>query len=151
MITKFIINGTVSEKYEYTAIFCANDLSRETCFYDQNSRDDSYLVRFFSKGNEIILRKTGVSHSGSGGSFCEYMFGMNIPFADLIRPNSLNRLIIWGAYNNEGRSLISFTSKTDGFETYENIFKHGNAVSNWFFFVTSRIEIDMLKDRKSVV
>lgn len=151
MINKFVISGNINEKIEYTAIYCGRDLSRETYFFDQNPKDESTIIRFFSKGNELILKRDGVEHSGNGGSFCEYMFGINIPFADLIRPNILNRLIIYGAYYNESKNSLLFKRSTDGFETYENIFKNGNAVCNWFFFVASKFKMEIIDKQKWIL
>jgi uncharacterized protein (TIGR04442 family) len=148
MINKFIITGSIRDKFDYTAIYCGNDLSRQTYFYDQNCKDETSIIRFFSKGNEITLKSEGLYHSGSGGTFCEYMFGMNIPFADFIRPSILNRLILWGAYYNDSKNALSFSSTTDGYISYDEIFNAGNSVANWFFFVVLKNELEMpLKQR----
>ena len=60
-------------------------------------------IRFFSRGNEFTISETGVSYRGTGGSFCEYMFGVEKPLADMEKEDVLNRLIMFGAFMDEQR------------------------------------------------
>jgi uncharacterized protein (TIGR04442 family) len=124
----------VDETIEYFATAAANEAYRGH-FYERSGS----LLRFFSPGNEFILRRDGIAHRGNGGSFCEYMFGVDQPLADLAKGDVRNRLVLYGAtYQANGNSL-RFTDHTEGSQSYERIFFEGNAVCNYFFFLTGSI------------
>ncbi|OQY24999.1 MAG: hypothetical protein B6I37_02420, partial [Desulfobacteraceae bacterium 4572_35.2] len=84
------------------------------------------------------LDLTGLSHWGNGGSFCEYMYGIDQPLADLIKPEVRNRLVLFGA-SYQGGGDLSFSDDTMGRIPYDTIFEEGHAISNCFFFVTGSI------------
>jgi uncharacterized protein (TIGR04442 family) len=151
MINKFIISGDVKGLYEYTAVYCGRNISRETYFFEQRFRDNSSQLKFFSKGNLLVLSERGIEHSGCGGTFCEYMPGMRIPHDDLVKPNVLNRLVIYGAHIPEGRNTLVFTNSTDGFVEYGDIFEKGHAVCNWFFFVSSKMTSPMIEKQRWIL
>ena len=150
MINKFVISGTVNDQYEYTALYCGYDISRETYFFEHKPEKNS-VVRFFSKGNELILKDRGILHTGNGGTFCNYMFGVNIPISDLISREVNNRLVLYGAYFNEKQRAISFTRETDSSLTYEDVFLHGNSINNYFFFTSSRVQMDIIDTQKWIL
>ena len=52
-----------------------------TYFYEEGPSG----IRFFSRGNEFTITEHGIHYKGTGGSFCEYMFGVEKPFKDLIK------------------------------------------------------------------
>ncbi len=95
-------------------------------------------LRFFSPGNEIVLDREGIRHRGNGGSFCEYMFGVDQPLADLAKVDVRNRLVLFGATIERNGDLV-FTGRTEGRQNYERIFFEGNAVCNYFFFLTGSV------------
>ncbi|MBI4690233.1 MAG: TIGR04442 family protein [Nitrospirae bacterium] len=103
-----------------------------TYFYEETS---SY-IRFFSKGNEFTISREGIHYKGTGGSFCEYMFGVEKPMKDMIKGGVSNRLIMFGAFLDENEKIV-FTNDTEGSESFYKLFFQGNAVKNYYFFVSS--------------
>ena len=90
------LHGYVAKYIEYFAIAAGVDAHKSYFFHiDQNDDDE---IRFFSPGNEFVLGPEGVSHQGCGGSFCEYMFGVDQPIADLAKGEVINRLVMYGAH-----------------------------------------------------
>jgi len=125
------LHGHIDDTIEYFATAAARDAYR--CYFYETQGD---ALRFFSPGNEFIIDKEGVTHRGNGGSFCEYMFGVDQPLPDLAKGDVRNRLILYGATYEEGSNALSFTDRTDGSLTYERIFFEGNALYNYYFFLT---------------
>jgi len=124
------LHGHVDDTIEYFATAAARDVYR-TFFYEFQD----HRLRFFSPGNELVLDPSGLSHRGNGGTFCEYMFGVDQPLPDLAKGDVRNRLVLYGAsYNPEGSLL--FTDRTDGHQSFEKVFFEGNAICNYFFFLT---------------
>ena len=107
-------------------------------------------IRFFARGNELTISETGVSYRGTGGSFCEYMFGVEKPLKDLEKEDVLNRLIMFGAVMDE-REQVVFTNDTEGSETFYRLFLQGHAVTNYFFLVASEAEGDQKKRQRQVL
>ncbi|NJD54901.1 MAG: TIGR04442 family protein [Nitrospirae bacterium] len=107
-------------------------------------------IRFFARGNELTISETGVSYRGTGGSFCEYMFGVEKPLKDMEKEGVLNRLIMFGAVMDE-REQVVFTNDTDGSETFYRLFLQGHAVANYFFLVASETEGDQKKRQRQVL
>ncbi|MDY0189456.1 MAG: TIGR04442 family protein [Desulfuromonas sp.] len=127
------LHGHVDDSIEYFVTVVARDA--ESChFYER----DGNGLRIFSPGNEMRLDPEGLSHWGNGGSFCEYMYGIDQPLADLIKSEVKNRLVLFGAgYRDSGE--LAFSNDTMGRLSYEQIFTEGHAISNCFFFVTGSI------------
>jgi uncharacterized protein (TIGR04442 family) len=63
------------------------------------------------------------------------MFGVEQSLTDLMRPDVKNRLVIFGAYFAPILKRIIFTDRTDGSDSYDQIFLNGNALVNYYFFV----------------
>ena len=128
MNTELRLHGHIDDNIE----FFATAAGRGACsqFYQQSG--DS--LRFFAPGNEFILSPQGVSHRGNGGSFCEYMFGVEQPLADLAKPEIRNRLILYGT-SYDANNRLHFSRNTEGFHSYNRLFLDGHAVYNTFFFV----------------
>jgi len=127
------LHGHINETIEYFATAAARDAHR--CYFYETDEEE---LRFFSPGNEFILQQGGVSHRGNGGSFCEYMFGVDQPLADLAKGDVRNRLILYGAsYQDDGE--LSFSAKTGGNLSYDKIFFDGNAICNYFFFINGSV------------
>lgn len=99
-------------------------------------QEDESRIRFFSRGNGLTLSGDGVSYQGTGGTFCEYMFGVEKPFKDLVKRDVLNRLVMFGAFLDRDERLI-FSNDTAGTESFSKLFLLGHAVKNYYFFVSS--------------
>jgi uncharacterized protein (TIGR04442 family) len=128
------LHGHLDETIEYFATAAARE-AYQGHFYENSGSS----LRFFSPGNEFILRRDSVGHRGNGGSFCEYMFGVDQPLADLAKVNVRNRLVLFGTTYEENGNRLQFTDHTEGSQSYERIFFDGNAVCNYFFFLTGSV------------
>ncbi|MBE0499905.1 MAG: TIGR04442 family protein [Desulfuromonadales bacterium] len=127
------LHGHIDDTVEYFATAASRDAYR--CYFYET---DGKSLRLFSPGNEFVLDKTGITHRGNGGSFCEYMFGVDQPLADLAKGDVRNRLVLYGAaYGEDG--TLAFTDRTDGEISFERIFFEGNAVYNYSFFLTGSV------------
>ncbi len=135
MIHDIRLHGDLSDKIEYFATIAGHDISHRYFFEERSDSGQEPVIRFFSFGSEVILKRGGIHHKGNGGSFCEYMFGGDQPIEDLTRKEVVNRLIMYGAVLSDQDSGIRFVPQNRGFEEYDKIFLEGNAVSNYFFFV----------------
>ncbi|HEY6871345.1 MAG TPA: TIGR04442 family protein [Geobacteraceae bacterium] len=128
------LHGLINDQIEYYAIVAGNEAHQRYFF---NLGHDDGELRFFSPGNEFSIGKTGVSYRGNGGSFCEYMFGVDQPISDLAKGDVINRLVIYGARYDNVAGALEFSDATAGTQSFEKIFFDGNAVCNYFFFVNS--------------
>jgi uncharacterized protein (TIGR04442 family) len=117
-----------------------------TYFYEE----EPGRIRFFARGNEFTITEDILSYRGTGGSFCEYMFGVEKPFKDMVREDVLNRLIMFGAFLDD-REQVVFTNDTDGSETFSRLFLQGHAVTNYYFLVASEYEGDYKKRQKQLL
>jgi len=131
MIQEIKLHGKANEKLDYFVTITGADLSSRYCYESLPDGD-----RFFSGKNEFIISPNGISHAGSGGSLCEYMFGVDLPLTDLLRKDVSNRLVMYGAYYDTSDN-ITFTNATAGKASFDHVFLTGNAVSNYFFFIHS--------------
>ena len=117
-----------------------------TYFYEEGPSG----IRFFSRGNEFTITEQGIHYKGTGGSFCEYMFGVEKPFKDLIKKSVANRLIMFGAFLDEKEKVI-FTNNTEGRESFYRLFLQGHAVKNYYFFISSDFQGDYTKRQKHIL
>lgn len=144
------LHGHIDDTIEYFALVAGADAHQR--YFFNVEQDGGERLRFFSPGNEFIIAADGVSHQGNGGSFCEYMFGVDQPLADLAKPEVINRLVMYGAHTDTAGSGITFSDNTSGTQTYEKIFFDGNAVTNYFFFIHSdRFPSSLSRQQESVV
>jgi len=134
MIQDIRLHGRVTDNIEYFATVAGEKVSHRF-FYETASPSQDTVIRFFSPGNEFTIGKEAIHYRGNGGSFCEYMFGINQPIKDMIKKEVVNRLVMNGAIYEPNMGLIHFTDQTSGSQTYEEIFLHGNALANYFFFI----------------
>lgn len=142
--TELRLHGHIDDSIEYFAT-AAGGQNLRSQFYQQNGD----TLRFFAPGNEFTLSDQGISHVGNGGSFCEYMFGVEQPLADLAKPDIHNRLILYGtSYNDENQ--LTFSDNTEGSQTYERIFLEGHAVYNTFFFLQG-INSNDIKEQQRII
>ena len=137
MINEIKLHGKANEKLDYFVTITGADLSSRYCYESLPDGD-----RFFSGRNEFIISPTGISYTGTGGSLCEYMFGVDLPLKDLLRKDVSNRLVMYGAYYDKTDN-ITFTNSTAGTETFDKVFLTGNAVSNYYFFVHTSNKTDI--------
>ncbi len=117
-----------------------------TYFYDE----EPSRIRFFARGNEFALTETGTTYRGIGGSFCEYMFGVEKPLKDMANKAVLNRLTMFGAFTDEQGNVV-FTNDTAGTEAFYRLFLQGNAVVNYSFMVASEFDGDHKKRQQQVL
>jgi uncharacterized protein (TIGR04442 family) len=117
-----------------------------TYFYEEGP----WGIRFFSRGNEFTITEQGIHYKGTGGSFCEYMFGVEKPFKDLIKKSVANRLIMFGAFLDEKEKVV-FTNNTEGRESFYRLFLQGHAVKNYYFFISSDFQGDYTKRQKNIL
>ena len=130
---------------EYFA-FVGGVSAYNTYFYDEGPSS----IRFFSKGNEFTITEEGINYKGTGGNFCEYMFGVEKPFKDLVKKSVANRLIMFGAFLDENEKIV-FTNDTEGMESFYRLFLQGHAVKNYYFFVSSDFGGNYKKRQKHIL
>lgn len=152
LIRDFTLHGIVTDRIEYYATVIGRHLERELYSFELGGPEDDFFVRFFSRGNQLTIESAGVSFRGTGGSFCEYMFGVDLPYEDLTKAEVCNRLTMHGAFEDPEHKGLRLTQRTEGRESFDSIFLNGNAVSNYFFFVsTPRTDVDPLEVQREVL
>ncbi len=128
------LHGQTGDHIEYFAMVVGTE-AYQRYFFNIVQEEDQ--LRIFSPGNDFIITPEGITYQGNGGYFCEYMFGVDLPASDLVKPEIINRLVMYGARADEKSGTVRFSDRTAGSESFENIFFEGNAVCNYFFFVHS--------------
>ncbi len=144
MICDLRLHGNIGPVEYFTYVGGAD--SYNTYFYEESTSS----IRFFSKGNEFTMTEEGIHYKGTGGSFCEYMFGVEKPLKDLLKKDVLNRLIMFGAFLDENEQVI-FTNDTEGKESFYRLFLHGHAVKNYYFLVSSNFKGDYKNRQKEIL
>ena len=125
------LHGYANDRVEFYAIAAGSDPYGRYFFTADPA--DPLLLRFFSPGNEFVIAPDGIRHAGNGGSFCEYMFGVDQPIADLAKEEVSNRLVVYGTRYDQHSCALEFTDQTGGSQSFEKIFFDGNALCNYFF------------------
>jgi uncharacterized protein (TIGR04442 family) len=138
MIRDVLISGGLSDRYEYFTTVVGRRLNLRL-LYDAKTEPGDVYDRFYSGGSELRIAEDGISFSGNGGSFCSYMFGVDIPEKDLLRRDVRNRLVMHGARYDEAEERLSFSVDTGGFESWSRIYYQGHAFANYFFFVDADV------------
>jgi len=128
------------------SVFVSGPDAKSTYFYEEGPE----YVRFFSRGNELSISSEGVHYRGTGGGFCEYMFGVEKSLKDLMKKEVLNRLVMFGAYLDRAERLV-FTNRIEGSEPYEKLFFQGHAVVNYFFFVSSDYQGEAKRRQREIL
>lgn len=144
MISDLRLHGSIGPVEYFT--FVGGASAYNTYFYDEGPSS----IRFFSRGNEFTITEEGIHYKGTGGSFCEYMFGVEKPFKDLMKKTVANRLIMFGAFLDENERVI-FTNDTEGRESFYRLFLLGHAVKNYYFLVSSDLSGDYKKRQKNIL
>jgi uncharacterized protein (TIGR04442 family) len=122
------LHGHIDDNIEYFVTVAARDAGR--ChFYECEAQ----RLRVFAPGNEIVLDRTGLTHWGNGGSFCEYMYGVEQPVADLLKKEVANRLILFGPRFNPTASSTFPTKPPAAFPTIRYSAKGTRAATVSFF------------------
>lgn len=144
MIKDLRIHGSIGI-VDYFA-FVAGPSTYNSYFYEE---EDS-RIRFFSRGNEFSITETHLRYQGTGGSFCEYMFGVEKPVKDMEKTDLLNRLIMFGAFLDDNEQVV-FTNDTEGVETLSRLFLQGHAVTNYYFVISSEFGGDYRKRQRQIL
>ncbi len=144
MINDLRLHGSIGP-VEYFA-FVGGASVYNSYFYDEGPTE----IRFFSRGNEFTITEEGIHYKGNGGSFCEYMFGVEKPFKDLMKRTVANRLIMFGAFLDENEKIV-FTNDTEGKEAFYRLFLQGHAVKNYSFFISSDYSGDYKQRQKQIL
>lgn len=147
MIRAIVHQGFVGKSIEYFAAIAGPDVDRRF-FFEQIDTGRGDVVRYFAGNSEVTLNPEGVRFRGNGGIFGEYMFGGHLPVGDLLNEEVVNRLVMFGATTDPRTHELRFTDRTEGFETYDNLFLQGNAVANYFFFLDDRKRVPDIADRQ---
>ncbi|MEW6733488.1 MAG: TIGR04442 family protein, partial [Acidobacteriota bacterium] len=153
MIKDIRLHGFVtdtSERYEYFTTVIGPALNVRF-FYEQDEDVQGTRDRFFLSGNEISLYQHHLYHRGNGGTFCNYMIGMEQPVKDVLKPEVQNRLVMYGAHYGEAGERIIFTNDTSGSESYERVFSEGHAFANYYFFIAGDIQGDLKVIQETVL
>ncbi len=147
MIRAIVHHGFIGTAIEYFAVVAGPDVDRRFFFEQiQNPRGD--VIRYFGGTSEIVLNPDGVRFRGNGGIFGEYMFGGHLPVGDLLNEEVVNRLVLFGTTVDPRSHELRFSTDTEGFERWDNLFLQGNAVANYFFFVDDRKKFADVGDRQ---
>jgi uncharacterized protein (TIGR04442 family) len=144
MIKDLRLHGSIGPVDFFAFVVSAGKHS--TYFYEE----EPSRIRFFSRGNEFTLHENSVRYKGAGGSFCEYMFGVDKPVKDMEKSAVVNRLIMFGAFMDEQERVV-FTNDTEGVETYHRLFFQGHAVANYYFMISSDFQGDYKKRQKQIL
>lgn len=149
MIKDLRIHGEVGDNKEFFATLCGEGLEGRY-YHELQDREGVVHHRFFLGGSELILGPENLSHTGNGGTFCPYMFGVDEPIEDLVKPDVINRLVVFGA-RHRPESRIVFSEKTGSLEDYRQIFLRGHAVFNYYFFVQFHSGASLNKQQEEIL
>ena len=144
MIKDLRLHGSIGD-VDFFA-FATGATAYNTYFYEE----EPSRIRFFSRGHEFAVTEDSVLYKGTGGSFCEYMFGVEKPVKDIEKLDVNNRLIMFGAFLDEKEKVV-FTNNTEGMEPFGRLFFQGHAVTNYYFLISSEFEGDYRKRQKQVL
>ena len=149
MIKDLRIHGDIGSGKEFFATLGGEGLEGRF-FHEIREREGTPYHRFFLGGSELILGPETLSHTGNGGSFCPYMFGVDEPIEDLVKPDVINRLVVFGA-RHQVESRIAFSENTAASEDYRQIFLRGHAVFNYFFFLQYRAGKPLVRQQEEIL
>ncbi|HEX9985067.1 MAG TPA: TIGR04442 family protein [Thermoanaerobaculia bacterium] len=146
MIRAIVHQGFLGTSIEYFAVVVGRDVDRRFWF-EQIEAPRGDVIRYFGGNSEVVLNPEGVRFRGNGGIFGEYMFGGHLPVGDLLNDQVVNRLVLFGT--TVDKHELRFTSQTEGFETWDNLFLQGNAVANYMLFIDDRKRYKDVADRQA--
>lgn len=145
MIREIKLQGRANDKIDYYVTITGADISNRY-FHEALPEGD----RFFAGGNEFIITPQGIRYQGTGGSVCEYMFGVDLPLKDLLRKDVTNRLVMFGAFYDKS-GAIDFTNNTAGQESFDEVFLSGNAVLNYYFFAHTTLMSEVKDNQREIL
>jgi uncharacterized protein (TIGR04442 family) len=134
MIQDIRLHGQIDSNIEYYATIAGKEI-KNLFFFEQQVQENLKALRLFSPSNELLMNNHRLFHKGNGGSFCEYMFGVNLPLKDMIRKEVINRLVLNGTHFEKTPDKLVFTDQTQGSERLTEMFRNGNAICNYYFFI----------------
>lgn len=143
------LHGSLENSIEYYAVAAGVD-AHKRYFFNLDQSNESEL-RFFSANNEFVIGTRGISHRGNGGSFCEYMFGVDQPLTDMAKGDVINRLVMYGTHYDKKAGNLKFGDRTDGTLSYDKIFFDGNAVTNYFFFLHTDTLAHSVQEQQEII
>lgn len=143
------LHGSHENRIEYYAVAAGVDAHKRYFFNLDHSSDEE--LRFFSANNEFVIGSHGIRHSGNGGSFCEYMFGVDQPLTDMAKGDVINRLVMYGTHFDQKTGSLKFSDRTEGSLSYDKIFFDGNAVTNYFFFLHTEALGPSVKEQQELI
>jgi len=149
MIKDLRIHGEIGGDKEFFATLSGEGLDGRY-FHESMEKDGEIIHRFFVGGSEFLLSPTSLAHSGNGGSFCPYMFGVDEPIEDLVKPDVINRLVVFGARHEPGPG-IRFSDRTSATNDYTQTFLKGHAVFNYYFFVQYKGRAGLKKQQEEIL
>jgi len=147
VIRAIVHHGFIGTAVEYFAVVAGPEVDKRF-FFEQIAAPRGDVVRYFGGSSEVVLNPEGVRFRGNGGIFGEYMFGGHLPVGDLLNDEVVNRLVLFGTTVDPRSHELRFTTSTEGFETWDNLFLQGNAVANYFFFIDDRKKFSDVGDRQ---
>ncbi len=150
MIKDIRFHGRYDDKVDYFVTVAGQDITNRF-FYEIEWDRNFPLLRFFAQGNEFIIGEKGISYTGNGGSFCEYMFGVNQPIKDMVKKEVINRLVMHGTIFDELGENLVFTNNTAGSETYDEVFINGNALCNYYFFIQGNLPGEVKEQQEYIL
>ncbi|GBE14328.1 hypothetical protein BMS3Abin14_00369 [bacterium BMS3Abin14] len=149
MIKDLRVHGVAGPDKEFYATLSGFGLGNHY-FHEVIDEDGVLRHRFFCGGNEYIVGPDGVSHTGNGGSFCPYMFGVDEPVEDLVKPDVVNRLVLFGARHDPVPG-IRLTRNTSGSESFKDVFLRGHTVYNYYFSIQFLTRISLKKQQEKIL
>ncbi len=147
MLRDVTYHAVVSDTVELFATVSGPNLTRRFFFEEIDDKRGTYL-RFFAPGSQVSVSPDGVEYTGNGGVVSPYMFGAEMPVADLLAPEIVNRLVFFGTIEDPDTHDLVFTSKTAGRESLDQIFLYGHAVTNSYFFIHDRLDLSIVERQK---
>lgn len=144
MKTELRLHGHINPWVEYFATAVGSRLAHHHFYAIEDQK-----VRFFSPGSELVLTPDQVIQRGTGGTLCEYMFGDELPAADLTRAGVVNRLTIPGT-GIDASGQLTFTDYNQTTLDFNEVFNQGHAIHNYFFFIHG-LEGDTVSARQEIL
>ncbi len=149
MIKDLRIHGEVGGDKEFFATLSGEGLDGRY-YHELVEREGVPHHRFFLGGSEFLLGPEALIHTGNGGSFCPYMFGVDEPIEDLVKPDVINRLVVFGVRHDDPGKII-FSDETTAKVDYRHVFLRGHAVFNYYFFIQFASKTSLKKQQEEIL
>ncbi len=149
MIRDLRVHGEVGGDKEFFATLAGEGLDGRY-YHELVEREGVPHHRFFLGGSEFLLGPEALIHTGNGGSFCPYMFGVDEPIEDLVKPDVINRLVVFGVRHDDPGKII-FTDETSARVDYRHVFLRGHAVFNYYFFIQFASKTSLKRQQEEIL